>query len=287
MSSTDDRSEDDGGRRDGTSSRPSGDGRGGDGDGRAGREGPLAPAARPAPEVSRPAPEGSRRARREVERGVSRETGAATTTSTAGTAGTDYRASTPTTDRASVVAREKDRFGGVKIGSAFFGWVAATGMAVVLVALLGALGLLVGAATSTDAGRAADSAARRAQADPSTAGLVSVVALLVVVLVAYFCGGYVAGRMARFDGLKQGVAVWLWAVVIAAVVAVVGLLVGNSPTLLSQVTLPTVDVSGSDLTTGGVLTVVAVAVVTLVGAVLGGLAGMRFHRRVDKAGLGH
>ena len=279
MSTTDDRSgsssgdgPDEGARRTGAS-RHGGDGE----DGR--REGPLAPAA--------PAREGSRRARREGERGGSHDVaGAAATTGTTGS-GTDYRAAGPTTDRASVVAREKDRFGGVKVGSAFFGWVAATGMAVVLVAVLGALGVLVGAATSTDAGQAAGSAASRARADPTTAGLVSVVALLVVVLVAYFCGGYVAGRMARFDGLKQGVAVWLWAVVIAAVVAVVGLLVGNSSTLLSQVTLPTVNVSGSDLTTGGVLTVVAVAVVTLVGAVLGGLAGMRFHRRVDKAGLGH
>ena len=282
MSTTDDRSgrgDEQGSRRTGASSRHGGEHDAGR------REGPLAPAA--------PAREGGRRARRENERDGSPEaagTGTAATGATGATgatAGTDHRATAPTTDRASVVAREKDRFGGVKVGSAFFGWVAATGMAVVLVAVLGALGLLVGAATSTDAGQAADGAARRAAADPSTAGLVSLVALLVVVLVAYFCGGYVAGRMARFDGLKQGVAVWLWAVVIAAVVAVVGLLAGDSSTLLSQVTLPTVDVSGSDLTTGGVLTVVAVAVVTLVGAVLGGLAGMRFHRRVDRAGLGH
>jgi uncharacterized membrane protein YfcA len=32
--------------------------------------------------------------------------------------------------------------------------------------------------------------------------------------------------------------------------------------------------------------VVVVALVSLVGAMLGGLAGMRFHRRVDRTGLG-
>jgi hypothetical protein len=32
---------------------------------------------------------------------------------------------------------------------------------------------------------------------------------------------------------------------------------------------------------------VAAVVTALVGSVLGGLAGMRFHRKVDKAGLGH
>ena len=31
---------------------------------------------------------------------------------------------------------------------------------------------------------------------------------------------------------------------------------------------------------------IGVAVTSLLGAVLGGLAGMRFHRNVDKAGLG-
>ena len=39
------------------------------------------------------------------------------------------------------------------------------------------------------------------------------------------------------------------------------------------------------LTTAGVVTAIGVAIVSLVGAILGGLAGMRFHRRVDKAGL--
>src|SRR6478609_4762648 len=40
--------------------------------------------------------------------------------------------------RETVVAREKEQFGGVKIGSAFFGWLAATGMAVLLTALVAA-----------------------------------------------------------------------------------------------------------------------------------------------------
>lgn len=42
-------------------------------------------------------------------------------------------------------------------------------------------------------------------------GMVGIIVLGVIVLVAYYCGGYVAGRMARFDGMKQGLAVWLWA----------------------------------------------------------------------------
>jgi len=48
-----------------------------------------------------------------------------------------------------------------------------------------------------------------------TVGWIGAIALLVVLFVAYFSGGYVAGRMARFNGLKQGLAVWVWALVIA------------------------------------------------------------------------
>ncbi len=40
------------------------------------------------------------------------------------------------------------------------------------------------------------------------------------------------------------------------------------------------------LATGGVIALLVAALVSLAGAVLGGLAGMRFHRKVDRTGLG-
>jgi hypothetical protein len=45
--------------------------------------------------------------------------------------------------------------------------------------------------------------------------------MAVVLLVAYLCGGYVAGRMARRAGLLNGLAVFLLAVVLVALVAAV------------------------------------------------------------------
>jgi hypothetical protein len=187
-------------------------------------------------------------------------------------------------DRQSVLDREKEQFGGVKIGSAFFGWLTATGTAVILTALAAAAGAAVGAANNTDV----DEAANQAAADPGTAGLVGVIVLLVVLFVAYYCGGYVAGRMARFNGAKQGVAVWLWAVVIAVAVAVIGAIAGDRFDVLAQLeSLPRIPLSGGDVTTAGILTLLGVALASLAGAVVGGLAGMRFHRRVDRAGLGH
>ena len=186
-------------------------------------------------------------------------------------------------DRRSVVEREKEEFGGVKVGSAFFGWLTATGTAVLLTALAAAAGIAVSVATNTDV---ADATSQVTQ-NPRTVGVVGAVVLLVVVLVAFYCGGYVAGRMARFNGLRQGLAVWLWAVVIAIVVAILAAVAGSKYDVLSRLnSFPRIPVGSGSLTTGGVIALVLVAVASLVGALLGGLAGMRFHRKVDKAGLG-
>jgi hypothetical protein len=178
-------------------------------------------------------------------------------------------------DRASIVDREQEALGGVKVGSAFFGWLAATGMAVLLTALVTAGGAAVSLAQGNDAEA------------PETIGLLEAIILLVIFFVAYYCGGYVAGRMARFNGLKQGVAVWLWAIVIAAVVAVVAAIAGTEYDVMSELNnFPRIPANEGDVTTNGILAAVAIAVVTLIGSILGGLAGMRFHRRVDRAGLG-
>jgi hypothetical protein len=189
-----------------------------------------------------------------------------------------------TTDRHSVVAREKERYGGIKWGAAFFGWLTATGTAVLLTALLVAAGAAVGVATNTDAADAENQAAQKA----GTLGLMGALTLLAVLFAAYYCGGYVAGRMARFNGAKQGVAVWIWALVIAAAVAIAGAVLGDKFNVLDRVGgFPRLPISGGDVTTGSLIALGIALVAALVGAILGGLAGMRFHRKVDKAGLGH
>ncbi|MEE6273447.1 hypothetical protein [Georgenia wangjunii] len=186
-------------------------------------------------------------------------------------------------DRESVVEREKEEYGGVKIGSAFFGWLTATGTAVLLTALVAAAGTAVGVATDTDIAEAASEATQ----DPGTVGLIGGIALLVIMFAAYFCGGYVAGRMARFNGAKQGVAVWVWAIVIAIIVAVLGLVAGDRFNVLAQLnSFPRIPVNEGDLTTGGIVAAIALALISLAGAVLGGVTGMRYHRKVDRAGLG-
>jgi hypothetical protein len=191
-------------------------------------------------------------------------------------------AAVPATDRHSVVAREKERYGGVKIGSAFFGWLTATGTAVILTALLAAAGTTIGLATDTPVGDAAEGVA-----EPETIGVAGVVGLLVILFVSYYCGGYVAGRMARFNGIKQGIAVWVWAIIMAIVVVILAAVAGDEYDVLARLNgFPRLPVNEGDVTAAGAAAVFIVAATSLVGAIVGGLAGMRFHRAVDKAGLG-
>jgi hypothetical protein len=180
---------------------------------------------------------------------------------------------TPTRD---LVAHQKERFGGMKFGCSFFGWLTATGTAVLLTALLTAAGAAVGLGQNVTAGQTTQNV--------QTIGLVGGIVLLVIILVAYFAGGYVAGRMARFNGFKQGLGVWLWSLIAAVVVAVLSLIAGSKFNVLANLNgFPRIPVDEGTMTTGGVIAAIVVVAAALVGALLGGVAGMRFHRRVDRA----
>jgi MFS family permease len=176
------------------------------------------------------------------------------------------------------VAAQRARFGGIKWGAAFFGWLSANGLAVLLVALLSAAGVALGLADGLDT---ADEAAAQAE----TVGIGGAIAVLVVLFLAYLAGGYVAGRMARFDGVRQGVATWLIGLVVVLLLAAAGALLGAEYNVLQQLNLPRIPIDEGTATTAGIVTLVAILLVTLLGAVLGGKIGDRYHRRIDRAGF--
>lgn len=185
--------------------------------------------------------------------------------------------------RDEVAGRDKARFSGIQWGSAFFGWLTATGTAVILTALFAAAGAAVGLGGADSADQAAGTAAENAD----TIALVGAIVLAVVVFMSYLCGGYVAGRMARFSGIKQGIAVWVWAIVIAAVAGIIGVIAGGELDVLGNLnSLPSIPLNQEGLTAGSIITAIVIVLVSLVGAIVGGLAGMRFHRRVDREVLG-
>ena len=169
-------------------------------------------------------------------------------------------------------ARQRDRFGGFQWGSDFFGWLCAMGLASILTALLVAAGVALGLSTS-DAGNATTA---------QQIGLGGGIALLVVLAVAWFCGGYVAGRMARFDGARQGIGVWLWTILAAVIVAALAAIGGTKYDIFQSLNLPRIAVGDNTLTTGGAIAGAAAILVTLLAAVVGGKVGERYHRRVDR-----
>lgn len=187
----------------------------------------------------------------------------------------------PDRRRRGVVRGERNQYCGIKVGLAFFGWLTATGTAVMLATcVVFAAAVAVSAATHDDSNSARNHAAQ----DPTTASILGATVFFLVLLVAYYCGGYVTGRMARFNGVRQGVAVWLWALCMAALVAVLAALAVSQYDVLSKLnTFPRLPVSQGNLTTGGLVALAVVGVGSLGGAILGGVAGMHFQRRVDRA----
>ncbi len=173
-------------------------------------------------------------------------------------------------------ARQRDEFGGINWGAAFFGWLVAVGLGALLTAFLSAAGTALALSEFETVGEAANNA--------DTVGFAGVILILAVALLAYFAGGYVAGRMSRFDGGRQGLGVWAWSIFVVVVLAIIGLIAGEEYNLFAGLDLPRIPVDEGDLTAGGVIVLAAVLIGTLLAAMAGGKAGERYHRRVDRVG---
>jgi hypothetical protein len=174
-----------------------------------------------------------------------------------------------------VRARQREEFGGINWGSAFFGWLVAVGMAAILLGLLSAAGAAFGLGEVSQT---------EAESNAETIGIVGGILLILVLGAAYYCGGYVSGRMSRFDGGRQGLAVWALGLAVTIVLAVAGALFGAEYNVLEQLNLPRIPVEEGSLTAGAAIALAAVVIVTLLAAMAGGKTGERFHRKVDRAG---
>jgi amino acid transporter len=174
-------------------------------------------------------------------------------------------------------ARQREEYGGINWGAAFFGWLVAVGLGALLVAILAAAGAAVGLTenvTTTDARNNAE-----------TLGLGGAIALVVVLMIAYYFGGYVAGRMSRFDGARQGVGAWIFGVFVTIVLAAAAAILGSEYNVLDQLNLPALPVGDDTMTTGGAIALVVIVLGSLLAAIVGGKAGERYHRKVDRVGV--
>ena len=180
------------------------------------------------------------------------------------------------TDPAIAQEARRDKFGGLNPGAAFFGWLVAMAVAILLTSIVGAdrrRGRLQRPGHPVP-GPPAGRHHRPGRRDRAARGADDRLLLR----------RYVAGRMSRFSGTRQGLGVWLIGLLVTVIAIVLGAVFGQQYDILSRVNLPRLPISSDDLTTGGVIAALLVLGGTLVAALAGGSIGTHYHRRVDNTG---
>ena len=174
--------------------------------------------------------------------------------------------------------RLRDMYGGVDWLASFIGFVFALVVGAVFSAVAGVV--LVPLGFSPDL------------SGPIGAAVITALVLLgVLIFLTYFFGGYVSGRLARFDGGRNGIMLLVWSALTALLLALV---VSVFSGLLPLPTAATDAIGGfvdsvlstvSSLTASGVVgiaVVVGAVLVALLGCFLGGRLGARYHAEIDR-----
>lgn len=153
--------------------------------------------------------------------------------------------------------------------SALAGMLAAFGLVLVAGAVAGAIASGVGVNTETVTDH-----------EWRTAGIIGAAIGVAVLFGAFFFGGYTAGRMSRRMGFRHGVLVFVCSAVVIAAVAGLAALTGAWTDLrehMSSIGVPTNRSTWSDI---GIAAALASAAVMLVGSMVGGIRGDRWHTRL-------
>jgi hypothetical protein len=173
-------------------------------------------------------------------------------------------------DRADVgVVAVRERFGGIDIPATLVGMLTALALLVLLGGLIGAAIGVIGYQVGLD----------DVEDDLSSASLIGG---LVTIFVAFLVGGWAAARIARYDGVRNGLMTGIWALILAALVSALAAWLGSEYDVLGNVDLPQW-FSRDALTLGAIVSGLAAVVAMLLGGLLGGLWGERYHRRADDA----
>jgi hypothetical protein len=164
------------------------------------------------------------------------------------------------------VYRARRRFGGFDAGAAIAGLLAAVGLAALVGGIAGAIGTI---------GYQLD-----VQRDEQTLSTGGFLAGLAVLLVAFLVGGWVAGRSARYDGGRNGLASAILFLVLSAGLAAIGAWFGEQYDVLNRIQLPQW-FHEQNWTALAVVSAVVGVVVMLAAGWIGGVMGSWYHRRVD------
>lgn len=168
---------------------------------------------------------------------------------------------------------ERLSYRGFKFGAAFFGWLIMGSMLVLLTALVG--GAAVAAYyilgyTKTDL-----------EDNAGTVAISAAAAVVLVISLAFYIGGYVAGRLVRFDGMRQGFGVWMITLLLLVVACSIGAFLNSNYDYTGRIDRPDVPLTNDALLTGGLITAAALLMLPLLFALLGGKTGQRYHTKID------
>jgi hypothetical protein len=170
--------------------------------------------------------------------------------------------------------RLRDMYGGVDWLASFLGFIFAL--------IAGSFFSLVAGLVLAPLGVSMDLAG----AEIGPAAITGLVLVAILVFLTYFFGGYVAGRLARFDGGRNGAMLLLWTGVTVLVLALInavlsGFLPEGIDNLIQNNLLSTIGgLSGLGIV--GVLIFVGALLVALLGGFLGGRLGSRYHAEIDR-----
>ena len=159
------------------------------------------------------------------------------------------------------IAEARSRFGGTDVPAVLGGALAGLGTAALLGGIASAIGLETG------------------QADAETLAVAGLATALVVVALSALLGGYVAGRMSRFDGARNGLLAGLLMSLLLALMGAAGAYSAADGGL-------PVSLDGDRLTTAALIAAVTALVVSALAGLLGGRLGARWHRDVDDVIVG-
>ncbi len=174
--------------------------------------------------------------------------------------------------------RLRDMYGGVDWLASFLGFVFTLVLGAVFSSVTGLLLVPFGFSPDFSDGQL------------GTSVITGLAVLAVLIFLTYFFGGYVAGRLARFDGGRNGAMVLAWTFIVVLILTLVAVVfsgflpagiavgVGN----LAQATARAAsNLAGAGL--AGIVAAAAALLVALLGGFLGGRMGSRYHTEIDRA----
>jgi hypothetical protein len=174
--------------------------------------------------------------------------------------------------------RLRDMYGGVDWLASFLGYVFTVVLALVFSAIAGLVLVPFGFPPEISGGQLGASV------------LTGLAVLGVLIFLTYFFGGYVSGRLARFDGGRNGAMVLIWTFIVALILALVavvfsGFLPAGAAEAIGKLERGTVSTATNLAGAGvaGIVAAVAALLLALLGGFSGGRLGSRYHTEIDRA----